>query len=149
VSKSHSNPVRLVAHMLAAVLNSRAVFHREWKRYQAPGLATDGIAGRWMGEWVSERSGHRGELKCVLSPVSGNVYRACFYATFSLLFRVGYVTELRADKSDKQVLLKGEADLGALAGGVYRCEGELTGTAFNCRYSCKYDEGVFHLKRLD
>ena len=149
MSKSTSNPVRLVAHMLAAVFNSRAVFHREWARYQIQTAPADSVAGRWIGEWVSDRNGHHGQLRCVLSPVSANLYRACFYATFSLLFRVGYVTELRAERSDSRTFLKGESDLGPLAGGVYRCEGEVKGTEFTCRYSCKYDEGIFHLKRFD
>jgi hypothetical protein len=135
--------------MLAAVFNSRAVFHREWKRYQTSTAQSDGIAGRWTGEWISEHSGHRGELKCVLTPVSAHAYRASFYATFSRYFAVGYVTDLKAEQTDARTSLKGEEDLGAMAGGTYRCEGEVVGAEFNCRYSCKYDHGVFRLGRLD
>ena len=149
MGKPRANPLHLIAHMLAALLNSRAVFHREWKRYQGAPGQSDGISGRWHGQWVSEDSGHRGELKCVLTPLSEGVYRACFYATFSLLFRVGYVTPLKAQRQAARVLLKGEADLGALAGGLYRCEGEANGNELTCRYSCKYDHGVFELKKLD
>jgi hypothetical protein len=135
--------------MLAALFNSRAAFHREWKRYKNSATGNEGIAGRWTGQWISQRSNHQGELRCVLTPVSPDVYRACFYASFSLLFRVAYVTNLKTESMDGRVLLKGEEDLGALAGGTYRCEGEVIGSEFNCQYSCKYDHGIFRLKRVD
>lgn len=136
---------RLVSHMLAAVFNSRAAFYREWNGYQRP-LEGDAIAGRWTGEWISDQSGHRGQLKCVLSPLPSGSYRAHFYASFSKLFSVGYKTELKVERRGDRVLLKGEEDLGALAGGVYRCEGEVSGADFTCQYSCKYDHGTFRLQ---
>jgi hypothetical protein len=148
MSKSRSNPLRLVAHMLAAVFNSRAIFHREWKRYASAG-ATDPVAGRWTGEWISEHNGHRGQLKCVLLRAPPEAYRACFHASYSWLFRVAYVTTLKAVRQDGAFVLTGEENLGSLAGGVYRCEGRITGAQFECKYSCKYDHGLFHLSRLD
>jgi hypothetical protein len=146
-SASRPNPLRLLSHMLAALFNSRAAFWQQWRRYEALGEKPDGIAGRWLGEWVSESSGHQGELKCVLVPVSAGIYRACFYATFSKLFRVAYATELTAESTQGRTRLKAEEDLGPLAGGVYRCEGEATPNEFTCKYSCKYDHGSFHLRR--
>jgi hypothetical protein len=149
MNKPRSNVFRLISHMLAAVFNSRSAFQHEWRRYQTLPNASDGIAGRWVGEWISEHSGHRGELRCVLTPISLELHRAFFYATFSRLFRVGYVTELKAERCGDRTCLRGEEDLGALAGGIYRCEGEVSGTNFDCKYSCKYDHGIFRLKRLD
>jgi hypothetical protein len=138
----------MISHMLAALLNSRAAFHREWKRYETQPGQKDAIVGRWQGEWVSEQSGHRGELKCVLSPAAENRYTACFYASYSLIFKVGYVTPLQVQRRDGRTFLEGEADLGTLAGGIYRCNGEVNGDDLTCHYSCKYDHGVFRLKRL-
>lgn len=149
MTRPDSNPVRLLAHMLASLFNSRAVFHREWKRYEAASRTADAVAGRWVGEWVSEKTGHRGELKCVLSAVAPCLYRAVFYASYSRLFRVGYATELKAESKSQSTLLKGEENLGPLAGGIYRCEGEVVGRNLTCRYSCKYDQGIFRLTRLD
>jgi hypothetical protein len=147
-SATRPNPLRLVSHMLAALFNSRSAFLQQWRRYEPSIEKPDGIAGRWVGEWVSESNGHHGELKCVLAPVSAGVYRAYFYATFSRFFRVGYATDLKAESTNGRVCLKGEEDLGPLAGGVYRCEGEATANEFNCKYSCKYDHGDFHLRRF-
>ena len=134
--------------MLAAVFNSRSAFHAQWRRCETERVS-DGIAGRWIGEWISQRSGHRGGLKCVFTPASAGVYQAYFYATFSRLFSVGYVTQLKAEQISGRARLTGEEDLGPLAGGIYRCEGEVSGNEFNCRYSCKYDNGIFRLKRVD
>ena len=149
MSSTKPNPVRLISHMLAGLFNSRAAFLAQWREYEKTAKPRDGLAGRWVGEWISQLSGHHGELKCVLSQVAPTVYRAYFYATFSKFFRVGYVTDLNATQVDGQTRLAGEQDLGALAGGVYRCEGTATGTNFECRYSCKYDQGIFRLTRLD
>ncbi len=142
-----SNVLRLISHMLAAVFNSRAAFHREWKRCAGQPAPGDGIEGRWVGEWISDLSGPHGALKCVLAHAAPGVVRAYFHASFSLLFTVGYVTELQTEKTPTGALLKGEEDLGSLAGGIYRCEGQISGEAFDCRYSCKYDRGVFRLRR--
>ena len=149
MSGTRSNPLRLISHMLAGLFNSRTAFLEQWRKYEKSAKTPDGPAGRWVGEWISQSSGHHGELKCVLSQVAPTVYRAYFYAKFSKFFRVGYVTDLNAAQVDGQTRLKGEQDLGALAGGVYRCEGTATNSHFECRYSCKYDQGVFRLTRLD
>jgi hypothetical protein len=146
MTKSRANPLRLLAHMLAAVFNSRAAFRQEWQR-QDNSTAPDLVTGRWIGEWVSEKSGHRGELRCVLTPEGPDFYRAHFYATFSKLFSVGYVTKFEAARTDGSVHLRGEENLGRLAGGVYRCEGNVQDDELLCQYSCRYDRGIFRLKR--
>src|SRR5258707_317352 len=74
MSKSNPNVFRLLSHMLAAVFNSRAAFHREWQR-GANQAASDLVTGRWTGEWVSEKSGHRGKLRCVMTEHRHNYYR--------------------------------------------------------------------------
>src|SRR5262249_30219470 len=112
MDKPRPNVLRLVAHMLAADFNSRSRFYSQWQAYQDQPNPKDTVAGRWVGEWISSNSGHRGELKCVLTPVSSSVYRAHFYATFSKLFRVGYQTDLKVDTSNGRACLKGEEDLG-------------------------------------
>ena len=148
MSNARPNPLRMLSHALAALFNSRSAFLQQWRRYENQPPGTPGLAGRWVGEWISEANGHHGELKCVLEPVSPIVYRAHFYASFGKVFRVGYATDLKSEQSSERILLKGEEDLGALAGGIYRCEGEMSGNQLQCRYSCKYDHGVFRLQRL-
>jgi len=149
VSSASPNVFRLVSHMLAALFNNRSAFRREWQRFSNAPAKPNSVEGRWTGEWVSDISGHRGELKCVLVPISADRYRAFFHAGFSKLFRVAYATELNLKQNDGFTTLAGQQDLGSLAGGIYRCEGEIRGTDFNCKYSCKYDQGIFRLHRID
>lgn len=149
MSKGRPNPVRMISHALAALFNSRSAFLEQWRRYETSRVPAQGLAGRWIGEWISEANGHQGELKCVLEPISATRYRAHFYASFARVFKVGYETDLSLEDSSGRACLRGEADLGALAGGTYRCEGEVTGNRLECRYRCRYDHGLFHLKRLE
>ncbi|HTL17790.1 MAG TPA: hypothetical protein VL793_11170 [Patescibacteria group bacterium] len=149
MSSASPNVFRLVSHMLAALFNNRSAFRREWQRFEKTPAKPNSVEGHWSGEWVSDISGHRGELKCVLVPISADKYRAFFHAGFSKLFRVAYATELNLQRKDGHTSLVGQQDLGSLAGGVYRCEGEIRGTNFNCKYSCKYDQGIFRLHRVD
>jgi hypothetical protein len=149
MSNGRPNPLRMVSHALAALFNSRSAFLEQWRRYEAHTAPAQGLAGRWTGEWISDANGHHGDLKCVLEPVSAALYRAHFYASFARVFKVGYATDLSLEQSDGHARLRGEADLGALAGGTYRCAGEVTGNKLECRYQCRYDHGLFRLNRLD
>jgi len=140
---------RGLSHVLAAVFNNRSAFERAWRTYSPQGNGTPSIHGRWQGEWVSEVSGHHGELKCLLSPITTDQLNAVFLASFLRWLRVGYGVLLEATESGHGFRLKWESDLGALAGGIYQYEGEVNLMEFNCSYRCKYDHGLFRLKRLD
>ena len=139
--------MRMLSHALAALFNSRSAFLGEWRRYETLKTTSQAIEGRWVGEWISESNSHRGDLKCVLAPVSTMNYRAYFYGSFAKIFRVAYATELKVEQIDGRNILKGEEDLGVLAGGIYRCEGEVIGNELKCHYSCKYDCGTFRLEK--
>jgi hypothetical protein len=140
--------IRSVSHTLAALFNSSADFRREWKRYDAASRG-GGIEGRWQGEWISEVNGHHGELKGAItkSPPAG--YKSVFQATFSKILHVCYEVVLSAREQEDAVELEGQADLGRLAGGVYRYKGRASPERFDCSYECKYDHGTFRMKRVD
>jgi len=141
--------VRSFSHILAALFNKRSELERAWRQYNpAPG-ANGSIEGRWVGQWRSEMTQHSGELKCLLNRVRPDQLDAKFLATFRRIFRVGYGVSLAAQEADKGVKLKGQSDLGALAGGVYLYDGEVTLNEFRCTYRSEQDHGVFTLKRLD
>jgi hypothetical protein len=130
---------RNVAHVLAALFNNRADFQKRWKA---------GKEERWQGEWTSEANGHHGPLKCLLTPDDSGDYRAMFYAVYASVLSVAYTVSLHGEKMDGKLKLKGELDLGKLAGGVYRYEGELAAQEFCCNYRCAYDHGTFRLTPL-
>jgi hypothetical protein len=54
---------------------------------------------------------------------------------------------MQAEKSDHVLRFEGEADLGWLAGGVYRYDGQATPASFFSTYKSKYDHGTFQMKR--
>jgi hypothetical protein len=138
---------RNISHVLAALFNNRADFQRRWNDPAAQSKTNNGLEGRWQGEWVSEANGHRGALKCLLTKMESEEYQATFYAVYARFLSVCYSAPLHGRHSDGKLKLEGQADLGQLAGGVYRYAGEADETAFNCTYRCKYDHGTFHLRK--
>ena len=140
---------RGLSHLLEAVFNRRSKFERSWQSYTPRPNTMQTIEGRWHGEWVSEVSGHHGELKCLLSRIGSDHLEAIFLASFLKFLRVGYAAHLSATEAGNGLRLKGNSDLGTLAGGIYEYEGDVNPMEFNCTYRCMYDHGVFRMKRLD
>jgi hypothetical protein len=140
----------LSAATLLSAAGCRNQFQEEWKR----GAVADGgaggadhLAGRWKGSWKSDKSGHSGGLRCIVTPLDGDTYRAKFNATYALLIRFGYAMEMTADVQEDVTYVAGEADLGKSAGGVYEYEGQSDGRTFRLNYRTKKDYGHFTLKR--
>lgn len=149
MSSASTGIFRGFSHVLAAIFNNRSEFERAWQTYRPAPNAAQSVQGRWLGEWVSQANGHHGELKCLLSRISENQLDGIFLASFWRFLRVGYGVRLSVTKAGNAFKLKGESDLGTLAGGIYTYEGEVNLTEFNCTYRCKYDHGLFRLKRLE
>jgi hypothetical protein len=133
------NLLRGINHTLAALTSNGGAFHAAW-REAAPGE-------RWAGEWRSQANGHHGALRCVLRRRENGKWDAWFHARYARFLRVCYEVELAAPADGARFLLAGASDLGALAGGVYQYEGELSGDRLHCTYRCRYDHGAFSLAR--
>ncbi len=140
--------LRSLSHLLAAVFANCRHFRRDWEAYRPPTAPADSIEGRWEGEWISEANGHQGRLRGILRR-EGELYRASFHATYAGLLRVCYSVQLEGKAAGGRVRLKGEADLGRLAGGAYHYEGDATPEALCCEYRCRYDHGTFRMRRVD
>jgi len=136
------NIFRGIGHALAAITTNCSEFTSAWDNH----AECKEIEGRWRGKWISEVNGHHGVLRCVLRQTDNDRLSAIFHAEYSRFLRVCYAVELRQIRSGDRFQLVGEADLGGLAGGVYRYEGELSQNHFVCNYSCRYDRGRFDLK---
>jgi hypothetical protein len=122
-------------------------FNREWKSALKEPMPTEGLAGPWEGHWVSDASGHNDRLRCVIKEDSTNRYQADFHANYKSVFHFGYTVPLEVRQNGGTFEFSGEADLGKLAGGVYKYEGNATGTNFFSTYSSKYDHGKFEMSR--
>ena len=151
--------MRLAALSGALVLGACSSFDREWKHAAArpaPAAAgnTDRFSGAWDGQWTSEK--HRlpsgeaagGHLRCIFTRIDDAHYRAKFHANW-LVFATGYETTFRTARRGGVLDFRGEQDLGAIFGGMYRYEGHVTPGQFHARFASGYDHGRFEMARAE
>jgi hypothetical protein len=108
----------------------------------------DLLVGRWQGSWQSHRRGETGALECTVRLRPDGVYEARFDATYWRVFSMKQTLPLAVEACGQVWRFTGQADLGLLAGGVYRHEGSSDGREFVSRYAAKRDEGEFRLQRV-
>ena len=142
--------MRIISAVLAMLLLSCGCssFDQQWNALAAQPAPSREIEGRWRGTWVSDASGHSGALLAAIRKTAENQYLAAFNATYAGVFHFSYDLPLVAQRRDGVTYFHGEADLGLLAGGVYRYDGHATDTDFLCTYTSKYDYGDFVLRRV-
>lgn len=131
----------------ALLLCGCSTFNRDWKKAAEKPAAANSIEGRWDGTWLSDKNGHTGRLRCLLSRETDARYQARFRASYWKVFRFGYTVALEFEQHDGAWSLTGDEDLGKLAGGVYHYEGHATPTNFFSTYRSKYDHGTFQMRR--
>lgn len=123
-------------------------FERDWRhaRLQPPAPAGT-LTGPWQGTWLSEVNGHTGDLRCLVTEKSPEVYEFNFKATYWKIFRYSYIVTMPVTRTASGYAFMGNENLGFLAGGVYSYEGSVNVTNLDATYSCKFDNGVFKLTR--
>lgn len=147
------NVMRRVLWVLPLVLMmAGCAFQRDWDA--AGKVAADGegrsLAGRWEGQWLSNKNDHNGKLKAaILSAEKPAEYRAHFHAVYGGIFTFDYPVVLVTVREESgNTRFNGSADLGPMAGGVYTYTGQVTGEHFRADYKSKYDHGRFELVRV-
>ena len=124
-----------------------ASFDHDWAR-AAKEPTSNSLQGCWAGTWLSDANGHNGDLRCVLTLRDDGTYSARFHAIYGKVLGFGYTVHLKASETNGVFEFSGEADLHWWAGGVYHYDGYAHGNHFFSTYRCKYDHGVFQMKRL-
>lgn len=119
-------------------------FNRDWKKAAIP---ASGITGRWEGTWTSQPSGHTDKLRCLITKISEEKYRAHFDSTYKKVLHFKSTVTLIGVSTNGVFHFNGEATLPWWAGGLYRYEGGADGTNFHSSYHCKYDHGTFQMIR--
>jgi hypothetical protein len=138
----------LLAVLLPALLaGGCSTFNRDWRAAGKQPIPPDAITGRWEGAWKSDASGHTGKLRGLVSKVDETHYRVNFRAAYRHFLHFSYAVPLAVDQGDGVWHFSGEEDLGGLAGGVYRYEGQATPTNFFSTYRSQYDHGTFEMAR--
>ena len=124
-------------------------FDRDWKTAVdtwQPADHTD-ISGPWKGTWQSEMHSSSGQLRCLISKTSDNLYHARFEGTYLNSFRFAYDVDLSTEPHLDRLHFTGATDLGAMAGGLYRYDGNANSTDFYCTYHSNSDHGHFTMTR--
>ncbi|MDQ6632977.1 MAG: hypothetical protein M3Y82_14680 [Verrucomicrobiota bacterium] len=132
---------------MLAILTGCSTFNHEWKAAAKNPNSESDIQGRWDGTWTSQPSGHNDKLRCIITKISEEKYRAQFHAKYKKVLGFGYTALFHGVKTNEVFQFKGEANLGRLAGGIYRYEGKISPTNFFSTYDSKYDRGIFQLSR--
>jgi hypothetical protein len=134
-------------HLFAPLTANCRDFNARWA--SAVAVDQDSVSGRWQGEWISEASGHRGPLRCVLTVVSPALWHLAFNAGYSRVFRACYTADFNAVYEEGRWAFTGGQDLGVIAGGVYEYSGYATLSKMVCRYKSPRDLGEFRLHRVN
>ncbi|MCB1276108.1 hypothetical protein [Prosthecobacter sp.] len=131
-------------------------FRSAWKN--AP--VTSGVDGKWKGTWLSDETGHHGNLRCVVGdfdsylPVQGAVKGAkpmqfFYHATWKSILSGSYKASHNVQKQkDGTFVFKGEHKMPDWAGGLYHYEGTIKGDEFKANYRCSMDHGTYTMKRV-
>ncbi len=111
---------------------------------------TSAVTGPWEGTWLSAANGHKGKLRCVISPVDvekeNGRYLFRYWATWAGPLQGGFDAEFDVEKMGTQYHVQGEDDLGAF--GSFMHEGVIQGKVFEADYrSSTGDHGSFNLRR--
>lgn len=122
-------------------------FDHAWGKAATEPCSTNSIIGCWDGTWVSEKNGHNGALRCIVTQKSDGTYNGRFHAKYRKVLGFGYTVLLMTTETNGVFRFRGKANLGWWAGGIYEYEGYAHETNFFSTYSCKYDHGTFQMTR--
>ncbi|MDA0323056.1 MAG: hypothetical protein O2923_10130 [Verrucomicrobia bacterium] len=138
-------PVTLALALAGLLAGGCSTFNRDWRHHAD--AAHDELAGLWQGSWQSDANGHHGGLRCIISPMQDSRLETRYRATYMGILRFEYSLPVDVEGSAGAYSFTGQADLGALAGGVYTYSGGVTGTSFRANYQCERDHGTFRMQR--
>lgn len=122
-------------------------FNRDYEQALLKGGPKDGIEGPWIGSWLSDKNGHNGELRGIITKVEGERYETRFKAKFWKIFTYTSEAEFEMQPHNDGFEFFGTKKLGWLAGGEYTYEGRVNPEKFFSTYKNKWDHGTFQMAR--
>lgn len=144
----------VAAAVLLASLLTAGCYESRWSAAGKSVAPADGIAGRWQGTWMSDANGHDGGLRCIITDVTADSFKADFKASYGWFFTFTYTATMQITGGEAgpasgpaYVYFKGKQNLGWLAGGVYQYDGKVGPTVFFCNYDSGGDHGTFQMTR--
>lgn len=122
-------------------------FNRDYQQALLKGASKDSIEGPWTGSWLSDKNGHHGELRGVITKLEGDRYETRFKAKFWKIFSYASEAEFEMQPHNEGFEFFGTKQLGWLAGGEYTYEGRVSPEKFYSTYKNKWDHGTFQMER--
>jgi len=127
-------------------------FDSAWQQANKDYLSgkTPAATGPWEGTWISAANGHKGKLRCIITPVAGkeeaDLHLFRYWATWGGFFRGGFDSKFEIEKKGSQYHFQGRHNLGIM--GSFRHKGVIKDNDFDARYSSSIgDHGSFNLRR--
>lgn len=122
-------------------------FNRDYKQALLKGEPKASIEGPWIGSWLSDKNGHNGELRGIITKLDDDRYETRFKATFWKIFTYTSEAEFEMQPHNDGFEFFGAKKLGWLAGGEYTYEGRVNPERFYSTYKNKWDHGTFQMER--
>jgi hypothetical protein len=110
---------------------------------------TDPVSGAWIGTWRSEKSGHTGGLRCVVTRQDPVTCHFRYRASWAKILCAGFSlnSSVRPDGKGGYTVI-GSKDLGKLFGGVFTCKGTIREGVFQSHYEAKLDHGIMEMRKV-
>lgn len=159
------SPLLFAAIVVALGLSSCSIgYNREWTKAKQEAAAhpPKDMSGPWVGTWRSDKNGHHGDLRCIVSVVGkdgygegndphrfhiGQTNRFHYHATFMKFLSATYDVTHQIFRSHDQFTFSGDQALYGKGSGLYHYEGKATPQTFHATFRSESDHGVFEMKR--
>ncbi len=122
-------------------------YRNAWKSAQGAPVSKAGIEGAWEGVWISDKNGHTGDLRCVVTKTGDDEYLFHYWATWAGGMKGAFKITCEAEERQGVVHVEGSKRLPPF--GTYHHRGKLTATTFTATFrSDKSNVGSFELERV-
>ena len=132
---------------LVLVLSGCSSFNRDFQKALLKSTSNNSIEGPWLGSWLSDKNGHHGELRGIITKLDGTTYETRFKARFWKLFTYTSEAQFEMQPHSDGFEFFGTKQLSWLAGGEYTYEGRVSPEKFFSTYQNKWDNGTFQMER--
>ncbi len=145
--RCHIPTVAVLAAGLPLLSTACSTFENEWRAAAVEPTPRTEIVGRWAGTWSCEIRGHTGDLRCIVTRQDAEHIRARFHAKYAAILTAEYSVIFLTEQRGDAWRIRGQQDLGWLAGGVYTYDGTVTPAEFLVNYDSKGYRGSFKMNR--
>ena len=141
--------VLVVGLLLASGVGDRRVWAQSSGGGAPPAMrpATDSLAGKWRGTWLSGSTGHKGPMQADFRSAGAGRWEVVFRGRFCALIPFQYSAVLRESRTaDGSLQLNGSKNLGPLFG-TFHFNGSVEDGQLDARWWSQKESGRFVLRQ--